>query len=58
MKFTVYGKMTLGMEERAFAKEVEAESENSARHKAYALLGSHNGVTRDKVKIEKVEKAQ
>ncbi len=54
--FNVSGKIALGSEERAFAKEVEAESESDARHKAYALFGSQNGVKRNKIKIEKVEK--
>jgi ribosomal protein L20A (L18A) len=56
--FKVSGKMTLGSEERPFTKEVEAETESAARHRAYAILGSNNGVTRNKVKIEKVEKAK
>lgn len=56
MKFTVSGKITLGAEERAFVKEVEAASENAARHKAYGLFGSQNGLPRNKVRIEKVEK--
>ncbi len=56
MKFAVSGKMVLGKEERAFTKAVDAESENAAREKAYALLGSHNGVKRNKIKIEKVER--
>lgn len=57
MKFTVSGKITLGAEVRAFVKEVEAASENAARHKAYGLFGSQNGLPRNKVMIEKVEKA-
>ncbi len=57
MKFTVSGKIVLGAEERAFVKEIEAASENAARHKAYGLFGSQNGLPRNKVKIEKVEKA-
>jgi ribosomal protein L20A (L18A) len=56
MKFAVSGRMALGKEERTFTKAVEAESENAAREKAYALLGSHNGVKRNKIKIEKVER--
>jgi len=56
--FKVSGKITLGIGERTFSKQVEAESENSARHKTYALFGSANGVTRNKVKIEKVEKVK
>jgi ribosomal protein L20A (L18A) len=55
-RFNVSGKITLGKEERTFSKEVEAESENAARHTAYALFGSVNGTPRNKVKIEKVEK--
>ncbi len=55
--FTVSGKVTLGREEREFAKKVEAPSENAAKEKTYALFGSVNGVKRNKVKIEKVEKA-
>jgi ribosomal protein L20A (L18A) len=36
---------------------VEAPSERAARHKAYGLFGSQNGLPRNKVRIEKVEKA-
>ncbi len=57
MHFTVSGRMVLGKEERKFAKRVEAKSENAAKEKAYALLGSQNRVKRNKIKIEKVEKA-
>lgn len=57
MKFTVHGKMILGSVERSFAKEVEAENENVAKHRACALLGSNNGVPRNRIKIDKVEKA-
>lgn len=57
MKFTISGKIILGAEERTFTKNVEAESENAAKQKAYALFGSNNGVTRKKIKIEKVERA-
>ncbi len=56
VKFNVSGKITLGTEVRAFSKEVEAETENAAKHRAYALFGSANGVKRNKIKIEKVEK--
>ncbi|MFH0737535.1 MAG: 50S ribosomal protein L18Ae [Candidatus Micrarchaeota archaeon] len=55
-RFNISGKITLGREERTFSKEVEAASENAAKHKAYALFGSVNGVPRNKIKIEKVEK--
>lgn len=55
--FNVSGKMTLGIEERKFSKKVEAKSEGMAKHKTYALLGSACGLTRNKIKIDKVEKA-
>lgn len=58
MRFTVSGKMTLGSEERTFSKTVEAASEGAAKEKSFALLGSQNGVSRNKVKVEKVEKAE
>ncbi|MCI0504348.1 50S ribosomal protein L18a [Candidatus Micrarchaeota archaeon] len=54
--FNVSGRITLGTEERAFTKQVEAETENAAKHRAYAYFGSQNGVKRNKIKIEKVEK--
>jgi len=57
MNFTVSGKMILGKEERTFSKTVEAASEGAAKEKAFALLGSQNGVGRNKIKVEKVEKA-
>ncbi|MEW6749311.1 MAG: 50S ribosomal protein L18Ae [Candidatus Micrarchaeota archaeon] len=56
--FNVSGKITLGIGERTFSKEIEAESESAAKHKAYALFGSNNGVKRNKVIIEKVEKVK
>lgn len=56
MKFSVSGKIRLGKTERSFSKELEAETENAARNKAYALFGSTNGVRRNLIKIEKVEK--
>lgn len=54
--FTVSGKIVLGQEERVFSKKVDAPSENAAKHKTYALFGSVNGVKRNKIKIDKVEK--
>lgn len=54
--FTVTGKMTLGNEERTFSKSVSAMSETHAREKAYSLLGAANGLSRNKIMIEKVEK--
>lgn len=58
MEFKVSGKIMLGKEERTFSKIIEAESERMAQHKAYALFGSVNGLPRNKVKVEKVEKAK
>lgn len=54
-KYVVSGKIRLGISERPFSKEVEAPSENAARHKAYGLFGSKNGVKRNMIKIDKVE---
>jgi ribosomal protein L20A (L18A) len=54
--FNVSGKITLGTEVRTFAKQVEAETENAAKHRTFAYFGSQNGVKRNKIKIEKVEK--
>lgn len=54
--FNVIGKIVLGKSERTFKKSVEAPSESAAKHKAYSLFGSVNGVKRNKIKIEKVEK--
>lgn len=56
MNFVVSGKMTLGIQERTFTKEIIAKSEKDAREKAYSLIGSANGLSRNKIKIEKVEK--
>jgi len=56
MEYKVSGKITLGRQERSFTKTVEAPSENAARHRTYAVFGSVNGVTRGRIKIEKVEK--
>lgn len=58
MIYNVSGKIILGNGERPFSKQVEAESESMAKHKAYALLGSNNGLKRNMVKIDKVEKAK
>lgn len=56
MKFAVYGKITLGKEGRKFKKDIEAETENAAKEYTYALFGSKNGVKRNKIIIEKIEK--
>jgi ribosomal protein L20A (L18A) len=57
MKFTVSGKLMMGSETRPFSKTLECVSENMARNTAYALFGSKNGLPRNKIVIEKVEKA-
>lgn len=56
MEFTASGKIKLGKEFRVFSIIVDAKSENAAKHKTYSLFGSHNGLKRSKVIIEKVEK--
>ena len=56
MEFNISGKLMMGKEERPFTKRVEAPSENAAKEKTYALLGSNNGIKRNKIAIEKVEK--
>lgn len=56
MLFNVSGKINLRNGERKFTKHVEAKSEADATHKTYALFGSTNGMKRNKIKIEKVEK--
>jgi ribosomal protein L20A (L18A) len=58
MKFSVYGKITLGKLERKFTKEIEAPSESAAKQKIYGHFGSVNGLNRKKVNIEKIEKAK
>lgn len=58
MLYNVSGKITLGIEERPFTKQVEAKSEGMAKHKTYAHFGSHSGAKRNMVRIEKVEKAK
>jgi ribosomal protein L20A (L18A) len=57
MKWNVSGKIKLGRGERRFSKVVDAETENAAREKAYALFGSNNGVKRSCMEIERVEKS-
>ncbi|MFH1785662.1 MAG: 50S ribosomal protein L18Ae [Candidatus Micrarchaeota archaeon] len=56
MLFNVSGKIELKGGERQFTKKVEAKSELDAKDKTYALFGSQNGVTRNKINIDKVEK--
>jgi ribosomal protein L20A (L18A) len=58
MRYNVSGKITLGSEERAFTKQVDAKSESMAKHVTYALFGSVSGAKRNRVKIEKVEKTK
>lgn len=58
MEFTVNGTIVLGSEQRSFSKSVDAASEKAARDKVYALFGSVNGVKRNSIRIEKVEKSE
>jgi ribosomal protein L20A (L18A) len=56
MKFKVTGNIMLGKEKRGFEKEVEAKNESHARHIAFSLFGSNNGVKRSKMQIAEVKK--
>ena len=56
MKFKITGSINLTEGKRSFVKEVEAKSENHAKHTLFALFGSHNGLPRAKVKIDSVSK--
>lgn len=58
MKFRIKGKVKLGSESREFTKEIEAATENAAMEKAYSLIGSNNGVPRNKIKFDSVEKVE
>jgi ribosomal protein L20A (L18A) len=55
-KYAVSGTVVIPNGTRTFAKEVEAQSANHATDMVKALFGSQNGVNRNKVKIDKVEK--
>ncbi len=57
MKWNLYGMIKLGRGERKFSKTVEAETENAAKEKTYALFGSLNGVVRSKITFERIEKS-
>ena len=57
MKFAISGELNLPEGKRTFSKEVEAPSESAARNKLYALFGSHNRLTRNKIKIASIAKA-
>ncbi|MBU0532455.1 50S ribosomal protein L18a [Candidatus Micrarchaeota archaeon] len=56
MEFTISGTLMLGKERRTFAKTVDAQTEKAATERVYALFGSENGVKRNNIKIEKIEK--
>ncbi len=58
MEFSITGEMIIGREKRSFKKIIDAPTENAAKERLYALLGSNNGVKRSKIKIDKVEKAR
>ncbi len=53
--FVISGTIVSG-DRRTFKKELEAQSEKHAKEIVYALFGSHNGLNRGRVIIEKVEK--
>jgi len=56
MQFDVIGTIKLGKEQRKFTKTVDATTENAAKEKAYALLGSQNGAKRNSIKIQEVKR--
>jgi len=56
MKFEVTGTFKAGREMAKFTKEVEAESEDLAVEKVYALLGSEHRTKRPDIDVESVEK--
>lgn len=56
MKFVVSGVVEIPNGKRNFTKEVEAKSENHAKDLVCSLIGSTNGVKRNKIKIASVEK--
>ncbi len=56
MKFVVNGELNLPEGKRTFSKEVEAPSEGAARDKVYALFGSDNRLSRNKVVISGISK--
>ncbi len=58
MRYSVSGEMKLGPEKRKFTKIVEAKSENDAKEKTYALIGSLNGLQRSMIKIASVGEAK
>ncbi len=59
MKYLVEGNMILKKNEtRKFTKEVEAPTENVARERIYADLGSKHGLNRREVKITSVSAKQ
>lgn len=56
MKFNVSGTVNIEGTQRTFVKEIEAESENHAKNKTFALFGSNNGLKKSHVKINEVKK--
>lgn len=53
--FRISGQFRMGRDRQPFSKEVAAKDEAAAREKVFSLLGSHHGVARKYVAIEKVE---
>jgi ribosomal protein L20A (L18A) len=56
MKFKVIGTIMLGKNKRPFEKEVEAKNESHAKHVAFSIFGSDNGVKRQNIAITGVSK--
>jgi ribosomal protein L20A (L18A) len=57
MKFRITGSINLGEEgKRSFDKEIEAKSENHAKHLLFAFFGSNNGLPRAKIRIGTISK--
>lgn len=56
MLFKVEGRIKIGKVEKIFSKDIEAKSENDAKNKVLAEFGSKNGVKRNAVRIEKINK--
>ncbi|MBI4399495.1 50S ribosomal protein L18a [Candidatus Micrarchaeota archaeon] len=56
MKFVVEGEMQFKDQIRKFTKSVDAASEKMARERVYSLIGSNNGLKRDKIRIVAVKK--
>ncbi|MEM2974057.1 MAG: 50S ribosomal protein L18Ae [Candidatus Micrarchaeia archaeon] len=54
MKYRVAGKLIL-KKDKKFTRQIEASSENMARHKIYSFFGNVYRIPRRKIIIESVE---